>query len=286
MAANTASGPLGIIAGRGDLPARVADAAAAQGRDVFVLALKGFAEPSVIGAYPHAWIRLADGASALAHLRGRGVRDLVFAGAIHRPSLFSLRPDWRAARFIAKVGWRALGDDSLLSAVAAEFEAEGFRVVGADQVWQSGLMPAGVMTRARPDEAAWRDIRRGVAVTRALGGVDVGQGCVVQQGIVLALEAIEGTDAMLARAGGLRREGEGGVLVKLVKPGQDRRIDLPTIGPNTIAAAAAAGLRGVAAEAGGALLIEQDQTIAAADASGLFIVGIDPARLLAEGGGA
>ena len=249
-----------------------------------MLALKGFAEPTVISAYPHEWIRLADGATALAHLRGRGVRDLVFAGAINRPSLFSLRPDWRAARFIAKVGWRALGDDSLLSAVAAEFEAEGFRVVGADQIWQHGLMPAGVLTSAAPGETAWRDIRRGVAVTRALGGVDVGQGCVVQQGIVLAVEAIEGTDAMLARAGGLRREGEGGVLVKLVKPSQDRRIDLPTIGPGTIAAAAAAGLTGVAAEAGGALLIEQDATIAAANSSGIFIVGIDPQRLLAEGG--
>ena len=174
MAANPNPGPLGIIAGRGDLPGRVADAALAQGRDVFVLALKGFAEPASVSAYSHAWVRLADGGSALEYLRDRHVRDLVFAGGISRPSLLSLRPDWRATKFLAKVGWRALGDNSLLSAVAAEFEAEGFRVIGADDVWREGIMPAGQLTSVEPNQACWQDIRRGIAVVEALGAVDVG----------------------------------------------------------------------------------------------------------------
>ncbi|MCA8929284.1 MAG: UDP-2,3-diacylglucosamine diphosphatase LpxI [Alphaproteobacteria bacterium] len=282
MPADPAVTPLGIVAGRGDLPARLAEQALAQGRPVFVLALTGQADPATIAPYPHAWVRLADGTAALKHLRGAGVEELVFAGAVKRPSLLSLRPDRRAATFLAKVGWRALGDDSLLSAIVAEFEAEGFHVVGADAVWGDGRMPAGALTRARPDAAAWRDIRRGVAVVQALGAVDVGQGCVVQQGIVLAVEAVEGTDAMLARARDLRRDGPGGVLVKLAKPGQDRRIDLPTVGPDTVDLAIRAGLRGLAVEAGGALVLERDALAATADAAGLFVYGIDPARVLAE----
>ena len=123
------------------------------------------------------------------------------------------------------------------------------------------------------------DMRRSVAVVRAMGSVDVGQGCVVQQGIVLAVEAAEGTDAMLTRCGALARPGPGGVLVKLVKPGQDRRTDLPTIGPDTIRAAAAAGLRGVAFEAGGTIVADRDAAIAAADAAGLFLLGLDPDAL-------
>ena len=134
--------------------------------------------------------------------------------------------------------------------------------------------PEGVLGRIGPDAAARADIERGQEVVRALGAVDVGQGCVVQQGIVLAVEAIEGTDAMLARATGLRRPGPGGVLVKLVKPGQDRRADLPTIGPATLRAAAKAGLRGVAFEAGGTLLTDREGCIAAADEAGLFLLGI------------
>lgn len=282
MPAKPSTSPLGIVAGRGDLPARLAEQALAQGRGVFVLALTGQADPAAVAAYPHAWVRLVDGAAALKHLRGAGVEELVFAGAVKRPSLMSLRPDRRAASFLAKVGWRALGDDSLLSAIVAEFEAEGFRVIGADQVWGDGRMPAGALTKARPDATAWRDIRRAVEVVQALGAVDVGQGCVVQQGIVLAVEAVEGTDAMLRRATDLGRDGPGGVLVKLAKPGQNRRIDLPAVGLATVEGAIAAGLRGLAVEAGGALLMERAAMVRTAEAAGLFVYGIDPARVLAE----
>jgi DUF1009 family protein len=149
-------------------------------------------------------------------------------------------------------------------------------VLGAHEILTEAIGPKGLLTQAAPDAAALADIARATTVLRALGAVDVGQGCVVQQGVVLAVEAIEGTDAMLARAATLAIPGPGGVLVKMVKPGQDRRADLPTIGPRTIDAAHAAGLRGVAFEAGGTLFTDRTACITKADQAGLFLLGLDP----------
>ncbi len=272
---------LGIIAGRGRLPLGVARAAAARGRPVFILALHGQTDPATVACFPHAWVRLGDGSKSMALLRNAGVEELVFAGGVTRPSLLALRPDLRAARFLAKVGFRALGDNSLLTAIVREFEAEGFRVVGAEAIWEGARMPPGQLGAVAPDPMAWEDIRRGVEVSVALAPVDVGQSVTVQQGIVLTVEAIEGTAAMLRRAGCLRREGPGGVLVKIAKPEQDRRVDLPTIGLDTVKGTAAAGLRGIALEAGNGLLLDREQVIAAADAANIFVYGIDLARFAA-----
>ena len=269
---------LGIIAGGGPFPARVAAAAVAAGRPVFVVGLRGFAEMEPLGVYPHAEIRLGAAGSILAALRGAGCVDLVLIGPVRRPSLASIRPDGEGARILARIGRAAFtGDDGLLAAVVRILGDEGFRVIGAHEVLTDAVGRSGVLGRHAPDTEARADIARGSVVVQALGRVDVGQGCIVQQGIVLAVEAIEGTDAMLSRAGALARPGPGGVLIKLVKPGQDRRADLPTIGPNTISAAAAAGLRGIAFEAGGTLLTDRDACIAIADSAGLFLFGIDPA---------
>ncbi len=194
---------------------------------------------------------------------------------MRRPSLAALRPDWRAAKFFARVGYRALGDDGLLSAVVAELEREGFQVVGPDQVLGAGLAPEG---RLRPDPSrcagdgryrAWRAHR-----ARALGALDIGQAVVVQQGLVLGVEAIEGTDELIRRCAALRREGPGGVLVKVEKPGQEQRADRPTIGPRTVALAAEAGLRGIAVEAGATIVLDRGEVVAAADRAGLFVLGI------------
>ncbi|HJS84402.1 MAG TPA: UDP-2,3-diacylglucosamine diphosphatase LpxI [Acetobacteraceae bacterium] len=273
----TGRDPLGIVAGAGTLPAKVAEAARAAGRAVFVVGLEGFADPRILAPYPHAIIRFGAAGRILAALRAHGCRDLVLIGSVRRPSLFDLRPDAEAARLLARIGRAAFGgDDGFLSAVIRVLGEEGFRVIGAHEVLDQALAPAGLLTRAAPDEQAMADIARGVAVSRALGAVDVGQGCVVQLGFVLAVEAVEGTDAMLARCAPLARAGPGGVLVKLVKPGQERRADLPAIGPRTVREAARAGLRGVAFEAQGAMLADRDATVAAADAAGLFLLGITP----------
>jgi DUF1009 family protein len=226
-----------------------------------------------VAGVPHAWCRLGALATAFALLREHGVRHLVLAGGVRRPSLLELRPDWRAAKFLARVGYRALGDDGLLSAFVKELEQEGFRVVGAHELLEA-MMPEGPLGAVAPDEDAGVDIAHGLRVARALGALDIGQSVVVQQGLVLGVEAIEGTDALLRRCAGLRREGPGGVLVKIEKPGQERRADLPTIGPNTVALASEAGLRGIAAQAGATLLLDRDEVVRTADRAGLFVVGI------------
>ncbi len=168
-----------------------------------------------------------------------------------------------------------LGDDGLFSAIAKELEIEGFRVVGAhDLLDPAATVPEGPLGRIAPDAEAAGDITRGIEIARAIGALDIGQAVVVQQGLVLGVEAIEGTDALLRRCAGLRRDGAGGVLVKVQKPEQESRIDRPTIGPRTVQLAAEAGLRGIAAEAGATLLIDRDEVIRTADAAGLFVVGV------------
>src|SRR5260370_15401268 len=211
---------LGIVAGGGALPRDLVECCGAAGRDVFVLAVGGEAEPATVEGVPHAWCRLGAAANGLALLRKNHVTELVLAGGIRRPSLPALRPDWRAARLFARIGYRALGDDGLLSAVVEELEREGFRVIGADQLLHRAFVPEGPLGQLCPDRQAQADIERGMQVARTLGVLDVGQAVIVQQGLVLGVEAIEGTDELLRRCAGLRREGPGGVLVKGAKPAQ------------------------------------------------------------------
>jgi UDP-2,3-diacylglucosamine hydrolase len=267
---------LGVLAGAGDLPLRVIEAARALSRPVFVLGFEGIADPAVVETMPHAWVRLGAAGEGMRLLREAGVEELVFAGSMGRPTIASLRPDWRAAKFFARVGMRALGDDGLLRAVIAELEGEGFRVVSVETVLADTLAPAGALGAFTPDAEAEIDIARGLEVARALGALDVGQAVVVQQGIVLGVEAVEGTDALLQRVEHLRREGPRGVLVKLAKPAQDRRMDLPTIGPETVRRAEQAGLAGIAVESGGTLILDRDEMVRLADAAGLFVLGLEP----------
>ena len=273
-AAAAAVSRLGIVAGSGGLPRRLVEACREAGREVFVLALEGAAEPETVTGVAHAWCPIGAAGLGLDLLRAHGATELVLAGGVRRPSLASLRPDWRAAKFFARVGYRALGDDGLLSAVVAELEREGFRVVGPDEVLAAGLAPEGALGRLSPDDSALSDIARGERIARTLGTLDIGQAVVVQQGLVLGVEAIEGTDALLERCAGLRRDGLGGVLVKVEKPGQEPRADRPAIGPRTVALAAAAGLRGIAIEAGATIVIDRDEVVAEADRAGLFVFGI------------
>ena len=244
---------------------------------MFIVGLESFADPAVLAPYPHAIIRLGAAGRILSQLRAHHCRDLVMIGPVRRPSLLDLRPDAEGAKLLARVGRAAFaGDDGLLKAVIRILSEEGFHVRGAHEILSQALGPAGLLTQTAPDALALADITRAVAVLHLLGAADIGQACIVQQGLVLAVEAIEGTDAMLARAGTLRRPGPGGILLKLVQPGQDRRADLPTIGPTTVQHAAQAGLRGVVFEANGTLLAERATTIATADQAGLFLLGIDP----------
>ena len=275
MTFDPTAAPLGVIAGSGPMPARVVEACRGAGRSVFLVAVNGLTDPELAKSVPHQWLRLGAAAKILTALRGAGVVDLCLAGTFQRPSWRELMPDLRAAKFLTRVGFASLGDDAALRAVRSELEAEGFRLVSVPEILADGIAAAGLLTRAAPDAQAMADIRRGLDVARAIGRLDIGQGAVVQQGIVLAVEAAEGTDAMLARCAGLRRDGPGGVLVKAVKPQQDRGLDLPAVGVTTVMGATAAGLRGIAIEAGQAMLLDPDAVTAAADADGLFVLSLD-----------
>lgn len=266
---------LGILAGGGELPARIIEACGKSRREFFVVAFKDQTAAETVAGTPHAWVRLGAAGKTVKLLRQAGVEELVMAGRIRRPSLAALRPDGWTARFIAKAGAMGLGDDGLLSALVRELETvEGFRVVGPESLLPESLATAGVYGVVRPDEQALRDIERGIDVARGIGDLDVGQAAVVQAGLVLAVEAVEGTDAMLERCRGLRREGPGGVLVKVRKPGQESRVDLPTIGVSTVEGAAAAGLDGIAVEAGGGLVVDRAAVVERADEAGLFVIGV------------
>lgn len=266
---------LGIVAGGGTLPARLIEACRQQGRGVFLVAIEGHTDPAITQDVEHIWIRLGAASLGLEALRDAGVHELVMAGPIKRPSFAELRPNLRVAQFLAKVGRRALGDDSILKAIVRSLEDEGFTVVGVDDVIGDLLALPRCYGQHEPDQDARHDIERGIEVAKALGAQDVGQSVVVQHGEVIGVEAVEGTDALLQRCGELRRTGPGGVLVKVKKPDQERRADLPTIGPQTVRDAAAAGLRGIAVEAGGALVVEPKAVAEEADRHALFVIGID-----------
>ena len=268
------TGRLGIVAGGGRLPQRLVESCRAAGRDVFVLALEGATEPETVRGVPHAWCRIGAAVTGLSLLRENNVTELVLAGSVRRPSLGTLRPDWRAAKLFARIGYRAIGDDGLLSAIVSELEQEGFRVLGVDQLLDGEFVAEGPLGKIHPDPQSEADIKRGLQIARAIGALDIGQAVVVQQGLVLGIEAIEGTDELLRRCAILRREGPGGVLVKVEKPGQERRADRPTIGPRTVALATEAGLRGIAVEAEVTIVLDREEVIHRADRAGMFVVGL------------
>lgn len=270
---------LGIVAGSGVLPGRLIAACREAGREFHVLALEDNADAREIGDAPADWVRVEALSEALAVLRRERIDELVLAGGVARPPVTKLMRDPRAAALMLRAGARILGDDALLSSVTGYLEEkEGFRIVPPERLLGDVLATEGCLGTARPGPDEKADVARAVAVARELGRLDIGQAVVVQNGTVLAVEAAEGTDRLIARCGALVRRGDpGGVLVKMAKPGQDRRVDLPAVGAGTVERAAGIGLRGIAMEAGGALLVGRRDAIAAADRLGVFLVGVPPA---------
>ncbi len=266
---------LGIIAGTDDLPRRIIERCRQLQRPYFVLAFKDQTDSQTVEGSDHAWVRLAAVGQALKVMRQAGVEEIVMAGGLRRPSWTELRPDRVGAKWMAKLAKYARGDDSIFRVLTSELEKEGFRVIGAeDIIGDEILAPMGPLTRQTPDQQAQADIDRGLEVAHLLGKADVGQAVVVQQGIVLGVEAIEGTNALIKRCIDLKRPGVGGVLVKIAKPNQDRRVDLPTIGPETIKLVESSGLRGIAVEAGSVQILNQAEVIRLADELGVFVTGI------------
>ena len=266
---------LGIVAGGGMAPRRVIEACRTQGRDFFVICLEGQADKDVAFDAPHLWLPLGAGSRLREAVVAEKITEIIMIGHVRRPSLWELKPDWLSMKVVAKIGMNLLGDDGLLRAVGQAIEQEcGVKVIGVKDVLGGILTHEGPLGKLTPDPEALQDIERGIQVARLLGQADVGQSVIVQQGLILGVEAIEGTDALMARCKALHREGPGGILVKVAKPQQDERYDLPTIGPDTVLMAAATGLRGIAVEAMRSLLIDRERVRELAEEKGLFVFGI------------
>jgi UDP-2,3-diacylglucosamine hydrolase len=278
----TATGePVAIIAGGGSFPAAVADAVKRRGRRPVMFAIRGWADPDVVERHAHHWIALGQAGRFFRLARAEGCREAVLIGTLLRPALTQLRPDWHMLRLMPRIAavFRG-GDDRLLSGIAALFEEGGVRIVGVGEVAPEIIVPVGTLGRHAPSQRDRADIAYGLELIAALGPFDIGQAVVVADRHVVAVEASEGTDNMLVRVAALRSEGRLtkprgiGVLVKAPKPGQDRRFDLPAIGPKTIENVTRAGLAGLAVAAGSAIVAEPDKTSAAADNAGIFFIGV------------
>ncbi|MFQ5697686.1 MAG: LpxI family protein [Myxococcota bacterium] len=268
--------PLGLVAGSGRLPFEVAGAARDRGQRVAVVAILDHTDPAIAGLASAGLVWLAPGelGRMIDFMHAAGAREVIFAGAIAKREMLRdpgrLHPDARALAALARLQGR--GDDAILRAVAGELESEGLQVVSSTRHLGKRLTPEGPLTAGALAPALLADLALGLRVARTLGACDVGQSVVVRDGVVLAVEALEGTDAALRR--GAELGGPGAVLVKTAKPGQDLRFDLPVIGPETVAVARECALRAIGLEAGRTLVLDRERALAAASAAGIAVVGL------------
>ena len=273
---------LGLIAGAGDLPRAVAQSVRAGGGDIFIVALKGMCGDWV-REFPHATIGLGEPGHALKALKNAHAGDVLLAGRVERPKFSELKLDAKGVMVLPRVIAAARrGDDALLRMLTELFEAEGFRPVGVGEAAPGLVAEEGTLGRHAPNSDHKTDIAQAFAIVRALGALDVGQAAAVCEGLTLAVEAAEGTDAMIARIAQLRDNLRGtperkrGVLVKALKPTQNAKTDMPVIGVETVRRAAEAGLAGIALEAGKSLIVDKRAVALEADRLGLFVVGVLP----------
>lgn len=282
----SAARSIALVCGGGALPGAVADAIARRGLRPVLFAIRGWADPKMVEPYTHHWVALGQLGRFLRLARAEHCHEAVLIGALLRPPVSKLRLDWYTLRLMpSMIRIFRGGDDRLLSGMARLSEQAGLRIIGVADVAPEVLVPEGVLGRHQPAARDRADIARALDMIAALGPFDVGQAAVIADNHVLAVEAAEGTDNMLNRLVELRAQRRvtsapgTGVLVKAPKPDQDRRFDLPAIGPRTVTNAARAGLGGIAVVAGHTIIAEAAETVAAADRAGIFLVGI-------SGGGA
>lgn len=273
------AGKLGLIAGGGALPLAIAARCEAEGRPIFVIRLSGFADPHLV-RYPGADIGMAELGKALAALKASACEVVCFAGTVNRPDFKRLKPDLKGATLLPGIIAAATkGDDALLRKILSVFENEGYAVEGADDILGGETLPEGALGAVKPTDEQRLDLKKALHVAEKAGELDIGQGAVVCDGLVLAVEAQEGTDAMLTRVAGLPADLRGapgsakGALGKAPKPIQDLRVDMPVIGTRTLELAAAAGLAGVGGLAGHLILLDRPALIETADRLGLFVWG-------------
>lgn len=261
---------LGIVAGSGQFPILVAKGAAQAGIKVVAVGFKGQTEPDLQNHVQALKILpLGKLGKLISFFKKHGVTELTMAGAVNKPKALSLRPDWRAVKFMFRL--RNKSDNSILSSLAGEFEAEGMRVVSGTKFVPDLHTPSGVLTGRKPTDREWADIRFGWPLAKQIGQMDIGQCLVVKEQMVVAVEAIEGTNETILRAGD--KGGEGCVVIKVFKPGQDERIDAPAVGPDTIRHMRKARATCLCVEAGKSLFFDLAESLAEADRAGICVVG-------------
>jgi DUF1009 family protein len=263
---------IGLIAGNGRFPVLFAETARAEGLAVVAVAHEGETDPDIEAHCDYVrWIEVGQLDAIVQAFRAQGVRRALMAGGIDKAARMEhFQPDERGARMLAAL--ETFSDDALLRGVAAELEAEGIQIVESTLLLPSLLTPEGELTRRRPDSSQWRDIEYGIGVAKGVGRWDIGQTVVVKSAMVLAVEALEGTDEALWRGGVLGRGRA--VAIKVSKPGQDLRFDVPAVGPATVIACRNAGICVLALEAGKTLLLERESFLAEAEAADLAVVGV------------
>ena len=259
---------LGLIAGSGRLPILFKQACT---REVVAVGHEGESDPAL---NPQAWVKLGQLGRIVEVFKGAGVTEAVLCGGIRKPKLFDVRPDWLGLKALAKM--RSFGDDAALRAIAAALEEEGIRIVSPLPFVPALLAAPGPVGKRTLSDEQRKDAEAGLAAARALGEADIGQTVVVRRGVVLAVEAIEGTDACIARGGALAK---GAVVVKARKPQQDDRFDAPAVGPQTIETMIAAGCAALAVEAGATLLLDKAEMAGRADRAGIAIEALTPGGL-------
>lgn len=267
---------LGIIAGSGNLPLRLIRACEERGIEVFIVAFAGQTDPAILKGRNHVITRIEKFGHIVRSLRDHDIRDIVTIGGVRRPSLAELRPDWAAMKIVMRHALMSKGDDGALRALRREYERAGFVFHGIHKFVSELLAEPGPVGARMPSPEDMIAIARGVTAARAIGRLDIGQAVVVQQGIVLGLEGVEGTDELIRRCAAYKRKGRGPILVKLCKPQQDMDLDLPTIGPDTVHLCAHAGMAGIAVEAGRSLILDPQDVAEIADKYGLFVTGLGP----------
>ena len=265
---------LGIVSGGGELPKKLATACINVGREFLIIALEGQTNLGMIETFPYEKIRMGEVGRGIKLLRDAQVAEIVFAGSIKRPSLRELKLDAWALKKAATLGLKWTGDDSILSKLIQALESEGFSVIGPDDILRNCIASAGAYGKHFPTDEQEADIKHGLRVARAVGELDIGQAAVVQQGIVLGVEGIDGTDALIRRCAPLQRSGLGAILIKTCKPQQERRIDLPVIGFGTIKTVVESRFSGVVIEAGRTIVLDKDELTSFADHSGVFVVAV------------
>lgn len=265
---------LAIIAGNGSIPFYLIEECNKIGREYCLIIIEGHGKELSEKYDPDYIVSLSKMGRAVKYVKNIGIKHILMVGGVKRPSLKNIIPDLWTAKFLTTISSKVSGDNSVLSKLTKALEREGFIIVAPEEVLPNLICPKGTLGKVKPNQQNNEDISTGYRIAKIIGANDIGQSIIIENGLVIAVEAAEGTDRMIKRSLNLKKEKKAGVLIKVIKPMQDKRIDRPVIGIDTIKAVKKAGLDGIALESNEILILNYSDVILYADEEGLFVEGI------------